>query len=46
LLNPWLRGDDLDGAVYRVAADFPITGIERFKPTEFLARLQSEPASV
>jgi len=45
LLNPWLRGEDLDGAVYRVAADFPIAGIEHFNAAEFLARLQSEPAS-
>ena len=40
LLNPWHRGDDLDDAVYRVAAVFPLAGIERFNPSEFLARLR------
>jgi hypothetical protein len=45
LLNPWLRGGDLDDAVFRVAADFPIAGIERFNPEEFLARLRLEGAS-
>jgi len=40
LLNPWRRGDDLDDAVYRVAADFPLAGIERFDPSEFLTRLR------
>lgn len=43
LLNPWLHGDDLEDAVYRVTADFPLAGIERFNLTEFFARLQSEP---
>ena len=45
LLNPWLRGGDLDDAVFRVAADLPIAGIERFNPEEFLARLRLEGAS-
>ena len=43
LLNPWLLGGDLEDAVYRVTADFPLAGIERFNLTEFLARLRSEP---
>ena len=45
LLNPWLQGDDLDEAVLRVAADFPIAGMGRFNPDEFLGRLRAESAS-
>jgi hypothetical protein len=39
LLTPWLRGTQLDDAVFDVAASCPIPGFDRFDPDAFLERL-------
>ncbi len=42
LLNPWLHNGEPDDRVFQVAASFPIAGIERFNPHEFLEQLGFE----
>jgi hypothetical protein len=41
LLGDWQQGTELDGSVYRVAANIPVNGIQ-FDPEAFVARLRAE----
>ena len=41
LLAHWLHGTELDDAVYRVAANFPMHGVD-FDPEMFLQKLREE----
>jgi hypothetical protein len=41
LLVDWQQGTELDGSVYRVAANIPVNGIQ-FDPEAFITRLRAE----
>jgi hypothetical protein len=41
LLADWQQGTELDGSVYRVAANIPVNGIQ-FDPETFTTRLRAE----
>jgi hypothetical protein len=41
LLVDWQQGTELDGSVYRVAANIPVNGIQ-FDPEAFVTRLRAE----
>lgn len=41
LLPDWQQGTELDGSVYRVAANIPVNGVQ-FDPDAFVARLRAE----
>jgi hypothetical protein len=41
LLPDWQQGTELDGSVYRVAANIPVNGVQ-FDPEAFVTRLRAE----
>lgn len=41
LLVDWQQGTELDGSVYRVAANIPVNGVQ-FDPDAFVTRLRAE----
>jgi hypothetical protein len=41
LLSDWQQGTELDGSVYRVAANIPVNGVQ-FDPEAFVTRLRAE----
>jgi len=41
LLADWQQGTELDGSVYRVAANIPVNGVQ-FDPEAFVTRLRAE----
>jgi hypothetical protein len=40
MLTPWVRGEALDEAVYRVAAGYPFMGL-KFDPEDFVAQVRA-----
>lgn len=39
LLGPWMQAEQLNESVFQLAATWPLTSIEEFKPLEFIASL-------